>query len=54
MATKKKKEPMILLPFRLPKHLMDRLEKQAQRDADRTGTVNVSQTLREFLQEHLP
>jgi hypothetical protein len=52
MATTKK-ERMIYLGLRIPRKLLEKLEKKARRQSERTGmTVNVSAVARALLQEH--
>lgn len=51
--TATKKERMIYLGLRVPRKLMEKLEKKARRQSERTGmTVNVSAVARAVLQEH--
>jgi hypothetical protein len=49
----KKKEAMPYLGIRVPREIIEKLEKRAKRQSDRTGmTVNVSAIARMLLQEH--
>lgn len=44
---------MAYLGLRVPKSLLEKLEKRAKRQSDRTGmVVNVSAVVRALLQEH--
>ena len=52
-TTTKKKEPMPYLGLRVPRELLEKLEKRAKRQSERTGmVVNVSAVARMLLQEH--
>jgi hypothetical protein len=53
IQTTKKREPMPYLGLRLPRDVLEKLEKRAKRQSERTGmTVNVSAVARMLLQEH--
>jgi hypothetical protein len=49
----KKRERMPYLGIRVPREILEKLEKRAKRQSERTGmTVNVSAVARMLLQEH--
>jgi hypothetical protein len=53
MTTPTKKEPMPYLGLRVPREILEKLEKRAKRQSERTGmVVNVSAIARMLLQEH--
>jgi hypothetical protein len=54
IANKKpKRERMVILGLRIPRSLLNRLERRAKKESERSGTVNVSAVARALLQEHV-
>ena len=52
-TSSKKREPLVYLGLRVPPQVLEKLEKRARRQSERTGmVVNVSAVARMLLQEH--